>query len=121
MSKFIEKLESCQKAVNELSAMFERFNSGETWPEIDSKSAGNWIPCKERTPDCLIECVDNSDEGSYSWRESEWVLLQLKNGKYKIANYTIESDGFGFWSTMYNQYYDNDVMAWMPLPAPYEA
>lgn len=59
-----------------------------------------WIPCEERLPDSSIDC------------------LVTRNSMYLIRNYTdmavFEDDGT--WSSEEG----GEIVAWMPLPEPYE-
>lgn len=62
--------------------------------------AQKWIPCSERLPN-----IKN---------RTEKYLVTLKSGTISIAMF-VECDGEHWWN-----HYD-DVVAWMPLPEPYNA
>lgn len=59
-----------------------------------------WVPCSERLPD-----IKN---------RSENYLVTLKNGAVREATCT-ECSGEHWWDYNYD-----DVVAWMPMPKPYE-
>ena len=74
-------------------------------------NVGEWIPCSERLPE---------ETGEY--------LLQIENGDMFNGNFDEDIGEFGVWKS----YYENmgftgsewcefaDVIAWMPLPEPFE-
>ena len=63
-----------------------------------AESVQGWIPCSERLP-----------------KVDEEVLVTMEWGDVQIAWY----DKFGKWET--DEWYDlDDILAWMPLPTPYE-
>lgn len=69
----------------------------------------NWIPCEKELPDvtedevvCLVTC-------------QEWDLFDSKwgNKEVRVLSYSIKNEK---WNTKS----DIRVLAWMPLPLPYE-
>lgn len=80
-------------------------------PDINVGNNDGWIPCSERLP----ECED--------YEETDALLFQLRSG-------TIEVGYFGrnnAWRDTYFRNYRNvagvdasNVIAWQPLPKPYE-
>lgn len=57
-----------------------------------------WIPVSERLPQI-----------------NEWVLCQCRTG-YKVLRLT----SYGCYCNDTQEYMDNCVIAWMPLPKPYK-
>ena len=62
-----------------------------------------WIPCSERLPDKFVVPV----------------LITLDNGIIKTANYS-ELSGKWYVGDEHIVYEMDNVIAWMPLPEPYE-
>lgn len=71
-------------------------------------SAQQWIPCSERLPECdytdVLICVHDKRKG-------------CENDFYVIQAYTV---GKHWEPTLAVDMTDFDVVAWMPLPGPYE-
>jgi hypothetical protein len=88
-------------------------------PEVDA--IPQWIPCGERLPE---------DSGDYLVRPSDSVLEDYSDfSKVMIMPYDADCEAFGWWVERYHPislgYLDSDfnefeVLAWMPLPIPYE-
>ena len=87
-----------------------------------------WIPCSERLPKLSIH---ESDATLGEWDNSEPVLVYHNDNTfdshYLIAQYT---NGFSdrFWGSVIYGWTEmesaeeiKDVLAWMPLPDPYES
>ena len=81
-----------------------------------------WIPCSERLPELTIH---ENEPFIGEWDDSEPVLIYHKDNKYEypylIAQYTngFENGEVG-WTEMEEATHVIDVVAWMPLPKPYE-
>lgn len=121
MKEFIEKL--IEKLKKELIALEDNFGDyvecipSEVVFEIINQLAeehnNGWIPCSERLPDEKVY-----DDGYVE--PSDDVLVYTRYGNRKVSRY---------WGNRRNKrdYYDwvdikcrkNEVLAWMPLPAPY--
>lgn len=88
-------------------------------PTIDAEP--HWIPCSDRLPE---------DSGDYLVRPSDGVLEDYSDfSKIMIMPYDADCEAFGWWVERYHPislgYLDSDfnefeVLAWMPLPKPYE-
>ena len=88
-------------------------------PTIDAEP--HWIPCSERLP---------KDSGDYLVRPSDSVLEDYSDfSEIMIMPYDADCEAFGWWVERYHPislgYLDSDfnefeVIAWMPLPKPYE-
>lgn len=82
--------------------------------QLAEEYKGGWIPCSERLP-------EERDYYDGYVEPSDAVLVFTKYGDCKVSRY---------WGNRRNQrdYYDwvdikyrtNDVLAWMPLPSPYQ-
>lgn len=72
---------------------------------LKEPSVQPWIPCSERLPiaqeEVIVSCHDDSGDTSYDYTTCGWVT---NDGEYWIADNEINSH----------------VVAWMPLPEPYE-
>lgn len=106
-------LESCINDLNELPS---------------AQPEQRWIPCSERLPEFSVH---KKDPSLCEWDNSEPVLVYCKNSEgifesqYLIAEYTN-----GFWEEEQGdrngwrgiEFADEivDVIAWMPLPEPYD-
>lgn len=85
--------------------------------EVAEEYNGGWIPCSERLPEEKL-CED----GKYD--PSEKVLIQLDNeemftSRYWSHRHFKDSDDFEKWIDL-PDYYQDRVLAWQPLPEPYE-
>ena len=68
-------------------------------PTIDAEP--HWIPCSEKLPEI-----------------GQWVLCQCRAGIMDLLRFTAD----GSWDKDYpnTEYMSSFVIAWMPLPKPYE-
>ena len=85
--------------------------------EVSKEYKGGWIACSERLPKEKL-CED----GKYD--PSEKVLIQLDNeemftSRYWSHRHSKDSDDFEKWIDL-PDYYQDRVLAWQPLPEPYE-
>lgn len=78
-------------------------------PIIDPVRHGKWIPCSERLPVQRDVFYDGS--GTDRVQKSDMSLVTIGGGKRRIS---VDFLLNGKWVT-----YRNDVVAWMPLPEPY--
>lgn len=68
---------------------------------------GEWIPCSERLPKA----------GEYVGNVAKYYLVQNEYGDMLVARYTHSGD----WEQIYQlKLYDDEIVAWMPLPEPYK-
>ena len=75
----------------------------EYYANSPQKSADGWIPCSERLPE---------EKGKYlvtAENETGWWILE--NNVF-VCEYAFDTFIFQGWE-------DNEIIAWMPLPAPY--
>ena len=84
--------------------------------------SGKWTPCSERLPELTIH---ENEPFIGEWDNSEPVLIYHRDNKYQypylIAQYTngFENGEVG-WTEMEEANEVINVLAWMPLPKPYE-
>lgn len=72
-------------------------------------TAREWIPCSERTPKEEDEYICTMEDGQV--QECGFVPRSVN---YKMTGWsTCEADGFKLLR-------DEEILAWMPLPEPYE-
>lgn len=93
------------------------FSGDMTQKMLKEKYNNGWIPCSERLPEEKL-CED----GKYD--PSEKVLIQLDNeemftSRYWSHRHSKDSDDFEKWIDL-PDYYQDRVLAWQPLPEPYE-
>lgn len=80
----------------------------------DIPTVGEWIPCSERLPE--IHREDMEAEGEY-YMISNPVIVTDGNKIY-VAEYE-EDDGYTYgWHSLDGEDYEC-IIAWMPLPEPY--
>ena len=87
----------------QLNSREKIFNLIDAQPTIDAEP--QWIPCSERLPDRIGRYL------VYSTTIPVW--------KHHILNYDPEYDQW-FWDGLRSEECDIKVLAWMPLPEPYE-
>ena len=75
--------------------------------QSDYEAQTRWIPVSERLP----------DPRAYVDGVERYYLIQNEYGDMMVANW----DGFG-WGQIYRycRYIEDKVVAWMPLPKPYD-
>lgn len=74
----------------------------------DDLKGGRWIPVSERLPEA----------GEYIGDVERYYLVQNEYGDMLVARYTHG----GYWEQIYQlKPIGDEVIAWMPLPEPYEA
>ena len=87
-------------------------------PSVTLKA--RWIPCSERLPE---------EDGEYLVCYEEEYRKDYDFDEVGIAPFEVDCEGFGYWQPYYDKttlgYLDSDwmeisVIAWMPLPQPYE-
>ena len=78
----------------------------------EQPKVNEWIPVEERLPECEWGC------------ETEAILFQLKSSSIEVGYY---GTGGKYRDRYFRTYRDDmegfdaiDVVAWMPLPAPYD-
>ena len=74
------------------------YNIIDEQPIVESRPKGKWVPCSERLPD----------------KQGLYLVTNSKVGA-NIIDTDIWFDSPNTWL------YDDDVIAWMPLPEPYKA
>lgn len=87
----------------------------------DIPSAQQWIPCSERLPE--VHESGNSVSGIYM--QSNPVLVYgtceyEDNAQFHVVTYCDDLDGNTYWSTELDASTVSGVIAWMPLPEPWE-
>lgn len=87
-----------------------------------AEPASQWIPVSERLPEVHPFQIDEPD-GQFNIAEdycvtSDLVLVQTTDGRMAVALYEDDLDGRTYWEA--EPYGCLDVVAWMPLPEPYE-
>lgn len=85
----------------------------------DGLNASKWIPCSEGLPteDGEYLCQTKTTFGTHM------IVYKFAKNLYKVNRYDFNKrDGAGFYSSdaEWGYYKVNDVVAWMPLPHPYE-
>ena len=73
-------------------------------------SLNGWIPCSERLPDACGKYLV-----TMKWHTTKW------NGDIEDEHITIKTAWYGEWDDIgwgWSEIFD--VLAWMPLPEPYE-
>ena len=80
-----------------------------------------WIPCSERLP----EVHESGDSFAGIFMESYPVLVYgiceyEENAQFNVATYCDDLDGNTYWSTELDAVTVTGVIAWMPLPEPYQ-
>lgn len=76
-------------------------------PTIDQ-----WIPCSERLPKPNRHDELNVDV---------YYLAQTEFGDMIVASYNESHEGTKWWEQMYSyRIFDDEIVAWMPLPEPYK-
>ena len=74
-------------------------------------SADRWIPCSERLPEPNRYDALNVDV---------YYLAQTEFGDMIVASYNESHEGTKWWEQMYSyRIFDDEIVAWMPLPEPY--
>ena len=81
-----------------------------------------WIPCSERLPEDGQRCiVTTKGRLSYSYCE----IASYSNNLYNVDEFDFydkkNTSGFYNYDSEYGYYENTDVIAWMPLPEPYNA
>ena len=75
-------------------------------------SADRWIPCSERLPEPNRHDAENVDV---------YYLAQTEFGDMIVASYNESHEGTKWWEQMYSyRIFDDEIVAWMPLPEPYK-
>lgn len=76
-------------------------------PTIDQ-----WIPCSERLPEPNRHDALNVDV---------YYLAQTEFGDMIVASYNESHEGTKWWEQIYSyRIFDDEIVAWMPLPEPYK-
>lgn len=95
--EYIEHHEGIQRVLGEIDALRKKV---EQLPGIDGQKPAKWIPCKERLP-----------------RQGQEVICQCRANMIKV----LKLDACGDWyQDAEHCYMSGFVVAWMPLPEPYE-
>lgn len=90
---------------------------------------GEWIPCSERLPELHREDPAVNIEPQLNLMADYYMMsdpvLVMRNGPFTdknerimVAQYEDDLDGRVYWETLDAESLP-DVVAWMPLPAPY--
>lgn len=79
---------------------------------------GAWIPSSIKTPE--YDVFYDGDGEIESWDGPD-VLVSCKNGDYPYRRVGIASYGPDGWYSEDDALGELDVLAWMPLPDPYES
>lgn len=75
---------------------------------INALESQRWIPVSERLPKA----------GEYVGDVAKYYLVQNEYGDMLVARYTHS----GYWEQIYQlKPYDDEIVAWMPLPESYKA
>lgn len=79
-------------------------------PTVELSVRGKWIPCSERLPETngVYSITRKISDGEYRWYISDSAYFDGQN--------TWHSDN----RVNHDREYLKDVIAWMPLPAPYD-
>ena len=76
------------------------------------RKTGKWIPCSERLPEPNRHDALNVDV---------YYLAQTEFGDMIVASYNESHEGTKWWEQMYSyRIFDDEIVAWMPLPEPWE-
>ena len=76
------------------------------------RKTGKWIPCSERLPEPNRHDALNVDV---------YYLAQTEFGDMIVASYNEAHEGTKWWEQMYSyRIFDDEIIAWMPLPEPYK-
>ena len=99
----IKKLEKPAPTAQHLSAIFDCEDTIEALPSAQPEQ--RWIPCSERLPEGITQ-----------------VIIQTNGEAIHEAIYMGKDDyGHYVWKRPDNEiYWDEEVVAWMPLPTPYQ-
>ena len=89
--------------------------------EIPFTEPTDWIPCSERLPE---------SSGAYLVRPSDGALEDYSDlDAVMIIPYEADAEAFGWWTERFDpvslgcigsDFYEVEVIAWMPLPEPYK-
>ena len=97
-------LDPCETCLHKGKGWDEDPCDGCTGTESKYEPYNGWIPLSERLPECGRNIL-------------AWVL-DGRDGHMTVARF---DDGKAYWSYMNRNYYPKgEIIAWMPLPEPYE-